>query len=67
MDISGALIVIQERRAADGLDAYIPVILREEAIYDPDLDRFFLDLPLDEALSVRPAPSALGLGRDMAR
>ena len=30
MDISGALIVIQERRAADGLDAYIPVILREE-------------------------------------
>ncbi len=51
MDISGALIVIQERRAADGLDAYIPVILREEAIYDPDLDRFFLDLPLNGARS----------------
>jgi hypothetical protein len=47
----GTSIVIQERRAADGLDSYIPVILRVEAIYDPDLDRYFLDLPLNGARS----------------
>ena len=27
-------------------DAHVPVILRDGALYDPDLDRFFLDLPL---------------------
>ncbi|WP_339485109.1 site-specific integrase, partial [Pseudomonas proteolytica] len=29
-----------------GLDAHVPLILRGDALYDPDLDRFFLDLPL---------------------
>ena len=40
-------IVIQERRAADGLDHYVPVILRGGVPYNADLDRFFLDLPLN--------------------
>ena len=39
-------ITVQERRLADGLDAYVPMIRRGDALYDPDLDRFFLDLPL---------------------
>lgn len=39
-------ITIQERRPAEALDAYVPMIRRGEALYDPDLDRFFLDLPL---------------------
>ena len=51
MDTSETLIVIQERRAADGLDSYIPAILRGGEIYDPDLDRYFLDLPLNGARS----------------
>ncbi|MEI5528380.1 hypothetical protein WB388_48405, partial [Streptomyces brasiliscabiei] len=40
-------ITIQERRSADGLDAHVPMILRDGALYDPDLDRFFRDLPLN--------------------
>lgn len=40
-------LTIQERRIADGLDADVPVILRDGRLYDPDLDRFFLDLPLN--------------------
>ncbi|KQX19150.1 MULTISPECIES: tyrosine-type recombinase/integrase [unclassified Sphingomonas] len=40
-------IVVCERREAEGLDAHIPLILRDGVLYDPDLDRFFLDLPLD--------------------
>ncbi len=39
-------ITVCERREADGLDAHVPLILRGHALYDPDLDRFFLDLPL---------------------
>ncbi|SCW93940.1 hypothetical protein SAMN02927924_04411, partial [Sphingobium faniae] len=46
VDTSDTSIVIHERRAADGLDSYVPVILRGGEIYDPDLDRYFLDLPL---------------------
>jgi hypothetical protein len=34
-------ITIQERRSADGLDAHVPMILQDGALYDPDLDRFF--------------------------
>ena len=41
------IITIQERRSADGLNSYIPIILRDGAVYDADLDRFFLDLPLN--------------------
>lgn len=51
MDTSDTSIVIQERRAADGLDSYIPMILQGGEIYDPDLDRYFLDLPLNGARS----------------
>lgn len=41
-----SIISVCERREADGLDAHVPLILRGDALYDPDLDRFFLDLPL---------------------
>lgn len=51
VDTSDTSIVIHERRAADGLDSYVPVILRGGEIYDPDLDRYFLDLPLSGARS----------------
>jgi site-specific recombinase XerD len=44
-------ITIQERRHCDGLDRHVPVILRDGAVYDADLDRFFLDLPLNGARS----------------
>ncbi len=44
--VSVPTITLQERRQADGLDAYVPVILRDGSVYDADLDRFFLDLPL---------------------
>jgi hypothetical protein len=36
------IITLQERRSADGLDAHIPIILSDGAVYDADLDRFFL-------------------------
>ncbi len=42
-----ANITIQEQRTSEGLDACVPMILRDGALYDPDLDRFFLDLPLN--------------------
>jgi hypothetical protein len=41
-----SIITVCERRDARGLDAHVPLILRGDALYDPDLDRFFLDLPL---------------------
>jgi hypothetical protein len=41
-----SIISVCERREAKGLDAHVPLILRDDALYDPDLDRFFLDLPL---------------------
>ena len=41
-----SIISVCERREAGGLDAHVPLILRGDALYDPDLDRFFLDLPL---------------------
>jgi len=39
-------ITVYERRQAIGLDAHVPQILRNNVLYDADLDRFFLDLPL---------------------
>ena len=39
-----AVISIQERRTAEGLDRHIPIILRDGIPYDAALDRFFLDL-----------------------
>ena len=41
-----SIISVCERREAGGLDAHVPLILRGDTLYDPDLDRFFLDLPL---------------------
>lgn len=38
-------ITVCERREVEGLDAHVPLILRGHALYDPDLDRFFLELP----------------------
>jgi hypothetical protein len=45
--VASVIITLQERRSADGLDAHIPIILSDGAVYDADLDRFFLDLPLN--------------------
>jgi site-specific recombinase XerD len=40
-------ISLRERRPCEGLDVTVPMILRGDALYDLDLDRFFLELPLD--------------------
>jgi site-specific recombinase XerD len=56
------IITIQERRSADGLDAHIPIILRDGAVYDADLDRFFVDLPLN---GVRSPHSLRAYGYDV--
>ena len=41
-----SMITVCERREARGLDAHVPRILRGDALYDCNVDRFFLDLPL---------------------
>ena len=56
------IITIQERRSADELDAHIPIILRDGALYDADLDRFLLDLPLN---GVRSPHSLRAYGYDV--
>lgn len=60
--IAASSITIQERRSAEGLDGHVPVILREGMLYDPDLDRFFLDLPLN---GVRSRHSLRAYGYDV--
>ncbi|WP_054313308.1 site-specific integrase [Mesorhizobium sp. 1M-11] len=55
-------IIIQERRSAEGLDAHVPMILRDGALYDPDLDRFFRDLPFN---GVRSRHSLRAYGYDV--
>lgn len=55
-------ITLQERRSADGLDAHVPIILSDGAVYDVDLDRFFLDLPLN---GVRSSHSLRAYGYDV--
>ena len=60
--IATSFITIQERRSAEGLDANIPMILRDGALYDPHLDRFFLDLPLN---GVRSRHSLRAYGYDV--
>jgi integrase len=57
------VIAIREHRAADGLDRYVPVLLRGGILYDADLDRFFLDLPLN---GVRSPHSLRAYGYDIA-
>lgn len=51
MDILKSPITIQERRDEEGLDSYIPVIRSGDEVYDVDLDRYFLDLPMNGARS----------------
>ena len=60
--ISASSITIQERRSAEGLDAHVPVILRNGILYDHDLDRFFRDLPLN---GVRSRHSLRAYGYDV--
>lgn len=55
-------ITLQERRQADGLDAHVPIVLSDGDLYDPDLDRFFLDLPLS---GVRSRHSLRAYGYDV--
>lgn len=55
-------ITILERRSAAGPDAHVPIILRDGELYDPDLDRFFRDLPLN---GVRSRHSLRAYGYDV--
>src|SRR5271157_4895186 len=55
-------ITIEERRPATGLDRQVPIILRDGIPYDADLDRFFLDLPLN---GVRSPHSLRAYGYDV--
>ncbi len=57
-----AVITLQEGRPSDGLDRHVPVILRDGALYDAELDRFFLDLPLN---GVRSPHSLRAYGYDV--
>jgi integrase len=60
--VAPVTITIRERRSAEGLDVHIPIILRDGAVYDADLDRFFLDLPLN---GVRSPHSLRAYGYDV--
>jgi site-specific recombinase XerD len=55
-------ITLQEQRAVDGLDHHVPMILRDGRIYNGDLDRFLLDLPLN---GVRSRHSLRAYGYDV--
>jgi Phage integrase, N-terminal SAM-like domain len=55
-------ISLQERRPIDGLDRHVPTILLDGRIYDCDLDRFLLDLPLN---GVRSRHSLRAYGYDV--
>src|SRR5271169_2999339 len=55
-------ITLQERRAIDDLDHHVPMILLDGRIYDRDLDRFLLDLPLN---GVRSRHSLRAYGYDV--
>lgn len=51
-----------ETRDVEGLDRHIPSILVGEETYDPDLDRFFLELPLN---GTRSRHSLRAIGYDI--
>ncbi len=61
--VASSNIIVEEHRSADGLDAHVPRILRNGELYDPDVDRFFLDLPLN---GVRSRHSLRAYGYDIA-
>jgi site-specific recombinase XerD len=56
------VITLRERRLTGGFDHYVPIILRDGAVYDGQLDRFFLDLPLN---GVRSSHSLRAYGYDI--
>src|SRR3546814_15370593 len=58
-----SIITVCERREAKGLDAHVPLILRGDALYDPDLDRIVLALHLSV---VRHRPSLRAYAYDVA-
>jgi site-specific recombinase XerD len=60
--LSPTAITLLEQRLADGLDAHVPQILQDGDLYDADLDRFFLDLPLN---GVRSRHSLRAYGYDV--
>ncbi len=63
--IAASSITIQERRSADGLDAHVPMILRDGALYDPDLDRFlrdFLSMAFAHAIPFVPMATTFSSG-----
>ena len=55
-------ITLQEQRAVDGLDHHVPMILLDGRVYDRNLDRFLLDLPLN---GVRSRHSLRAYGYDV--
>ena len=55
-------VTLQEHRQAEGLDADVPIVLSDGVPYDPDLDRFFLDLPLS---GIRSRHSLRAYGYDV--
>lgn len=38
---------LQETREVEGIDRYIPAVLADGTLYDPHLEQFFLELPLN--------------------
>jgi site-specific recombinase XerD len=55
-------ITLSERRAIDGLDHHVPMILLDGRVYDREVDRFLLDLPLN---GVRSRHSLRAYGYDV--
>ncbi|MBN7784093.1 tyrosine-type recombinase/integrase [Ponticoccus gilvus] len=53
---------LQETRDVDGFDRDIPTILADGTLYDPHLDRFFLELPLN---GTRSRHSLRAIGYDI--
>ncbi len=53
---------LQENRDADGPDRDIPMILADGVLYDPFLDKFFLELPLN---GMRSRHSLRAIGYDI--
>ena len=57
-----AQIILKENRDAEGVDRFVPQVLINGALYDNELDRFFLDLPLN---GVRSPHSLRAFGYDI--
>jgi site-specific recombinase XerD len=59
---TASTITMLERRSADGLDADVPIMMLNGAVYDDQLDRFFLGLPFN---GVRSRHSLRAYGYDI--